>query len=69
MNRKDFLKASGITTAAIALNGLPIKAIADKADQVKKIRGTSSDRIFVFVVLSGGNDGLNTVIPIDKYAE
>jgi len=36
MNRKDFLKASGITTAAIALNGLPIKAIADKADQVKK---------------------------------
>ncbi len=69
MNRKDFLKASGITTAAIALNGLPIKAIADKADQVKKIRGTSTDRIFVFVVLSGGNDGLNTVIPIDKYAE
>jgi uncharacterized protein (DUF1501 family) len=68
MNRKDFIKASGVGAAALALNGLPVKAFADKADQMKKIRG-NTDRIFVFVILSGGNDGLNMVIPLDKYAE
>jgi uncharacterized protein (DUF1501 family) len=69
MNRKDFLKASGVGAAALTLNGLPIRALADQANHFKKIRGASSDRIFVFVILSGGNDGLNTVIPIDKYSE
>ncbi len=70
MNRKDFLKATGVGAAAIAINGMPIKALGDTRDKMKKIRGGAhSDRIFVFVVLSGGNDGLNTVIPLDKYTE
>ncbi len=68
MNRKDFIKASGISAAALALNGLPIKALGDPKNQYKKIRG-ATDRIFVFVVLSGGDDALNTVIPLDKYSE
>jgi uncharacterized protein (DUF1501 family) len=68
MNRKDFIKASGLSAAALAVNGMPIKALADTKNQMKKIRG-ASDRVFVFVVLSGGNDGLNTIIPLDKYAE
>jgi uncharacterized protein (DUF1501 family) len=68
MNRRDFLKAGSLGTAAMALNGVPLKALADVDGTMRKIRG-ASDRIFVFVVLSGGNDGLNTVIPLDKYSE
>jgi uncharacterized protein (DUF1501 family) len=68
MNRRDFLKASSMTTAALAVNGMPINALADTEGRGKRLRGFS-DRIFVFVVLSGGNDGLNTVIPLDRYAE
>jgi uncharacterized protein (DUF1501 family) len=68
MNRRDFLKAGSLSTAALTLNGMPLTAFADPTDKMKKIRG-NSDRIFVFVVLSGGNDGLNMVIPLDKYSE
>jgi uncharacterized protein (DUF1501 family) len=68
MNRKDFLKASGIGATAAALSGMPINVFADATDRMRKIRG-NTDRIFVFVVLSGGNDGLNTVINLDRYAE
>jgi uncharacterized protein (DUF1501 family) len=68
MNRRDFIKASSLSTAALAVNGMPIQALADHEGAGKRLRGFS-DRIFVFVVLSGGNDGLNTVIPLDRYAE
>ncbi len=68
MNRRDFLKAGSLGTAALAVNGMPLKAFADTRGMLKKMRG-ANDRIFVFVVLSGGNDGLNTVIPLDRYSE
>ena len=32
-------------------------------------QGTKEDRILVIVFLSGGNDGLNTIVPIDQYAQ
>lgn len=32
-------------------------------------QGTKEDRILVVVFLSGGNDGLNTIVPIDQYAQ
>ncbi len=32
-------------------------------------QGTKEDRILVIVFLAGGNDGLNTIVPIDQYAQ
>ncbi|WP_299454356.1 DUF1501 domain-containing protein [uncultured Microscilla sp.] len=32
-------------------------------------QGTKEDRILVVVFLSGGNDGLNTIVPMDQYAQ
>jgi uncharacterized protein (DUF1501 family) len=68
MNRRDFIKASGIGTAAFAINGLPINAFADATGRMHKLRG-HSDKIFVFVLLNGGCDGLNTVLNLDRYTE
>ncbi len=33
------------------------------------IKGSKKERKFVFIQLTGGNDGLNTLIPIDRYKE
>ncbi|MFM2385352.1 MAG: hypothetical protein RL660_109 [Bacteroidota bacterium] len=68
MNRRDFIKASGLGATALALNGLPVSVFADTTNHLRKLRG-NSDRIFVFVVLGGGNDGLNTVLNLDRYSE
>ena len=61
ITRRDFLKRAGIATAGTVimpkLFGGPLvrRAFAD----------TIGDRYMVVLYLDGGNDGLNTVIPID----
>lgn len=35
---------------------------------IAKTRG-NNDNILVLIQMSGGNDGLNTIIPLDKYSE
>jgi uncharacterized protein (DUF1501 family) len=64
MTRREFLKRAGIVTAgSVAMPGLfggPFvrQAFAD----------TIGDRYLVVLYLDGGNDGLNTVIPVDNAA-
>ena len=62
ISRRSFLKGSGLAAAsslvAPALFGNPFvrEAFAD----------TIGDRYFLSVYLDGGNDGFNTVIPVDN---
>lgn len=70
MNRRQFLKLSApIASLPLLLNGLSVKAYARTAltDRVFKT-AVETDRIFVLLQMSGGNDGLNTVIPLDQYS-
>lgn len=57
MNRKDFLRITKATALGCAISGTPFNVLANAAPQ----------RVLVLVHLKGGNDGLNTVIPIDQY--
>lgn len=66
MKRRDFLKLSSAATLAYSMNGIPLHAYGDNGQF--KTRATNGN-ILVIIQLSGGNDGLNTVIPIDKYSE
>ncbi|MBP6455837.1 MAG: DUF1501 domain-containing protein [Chitinophagaceae bacterium] len=70
MKRRDFLKLSSMASLAFSINGLPIKAFGEGkfAEALLKTRA-SNGNILVLIQLSGGNDGLNMVIPLDKYAE
>lgn len=71
MKRRDFLRTS--VGAGIALSALPalgtqsMKALAysPALKAMQQIAG-DSDRVFVLVQLAGGNDGLNTIIPIES---
>ncbi|NNE70119.1 MAG: DUF1501 domain-containing protein [Rhodothermales bacterium] len=63
-SRRDFLANVGLTAAAgtIGLSGLPIRAFA-RTTMLQELASVETDRVLVILQLSGGNDGLNTVIP------
>src|SRR5688572_8908630 len=70
MKRRNFLKN---TTAATLLptifSGISIKAFAGSTLQDNAVMAAGdTDNVPVIVQLSGGNDGLNMVIPVDQYS-
>lgn len=67
LNRRQFLiRSSSAVSLPIILNGLPLKAFDGPALQRLFNTQEESDRVLVLVQLNGGNDGLNTVIPLDQ---
>lgn len=70
MKRRDFLKMSSMATLATSLNGLPVHAFGENnlSGGLAKSRN-SNGNILVIIQMQGGNDGLNTIIPLDKYSE
>jgi len=69
MKRRDFLKKSALFSGAFALNNIPVQTMA-KSNFLNQMAMTSdNDKVLVIVQLHGGNDGLNTLIPIGQYTE
>lgn len=68
MKRRDFIKrVAPMSLLPFAINGQPLRAYgsllgAEAEDFV------DTDHVLVLIQLSGGNDGLNTVIPLDQYS-
>jgi len=65
MHRRKFLKNSAAASVPFFLNGLPMTSLAMPAS-FSEMNG-DSDKILILVQLGGGNDGLNTLIPLDQY--
>jgi len=70
MNRRRFLRAVG--TTGVAVTALPtivdrfgVRALAGGDGRFGRLFA-DSDRILVMIQLQGGNDGLNTVIPVNN---
>ncbi|GAB6166038.1 DUF1501 domain-containing protein [Thermostilla marina] len=66
IRRRNFLKAISTGTAVAAIGGSVPRFLAEAADATAEDNG----RVLVVLQLSGGNDGLNTVVPYedDLYA-
>jgi len=66
-SRKEFLSRLGLFTAgsAFMLNSTPVQAL-QSSSLFKKLAGLETDRVLVLIQLNGGNDGLNTVVPIEN---
>jgi len=67
MKRREFLKKAGLTVAGapIVLNNMKLQAIGNSL--LLNHAGPNNDRILIVIFLNGGNDGLNTLIPINQY--
>lgn len=67
MKRRNFIRSAAATSLSIPLmmNGLKVNAMAKSS--IFNTIDDDSDRVLVLIQLTGGNDGLNTFIPIDQY--
>lgn len=64
MKRRTFLQTSSMMTLPVFLRGMEVSAI--QRTSLMDLIGPENDKVLVLVQLSGGNDGLNTLIPIDR---
>lgn len=64
-SRRSFLSTMGLASigGTFMLAGRPVHALGN-TPLTERLRQSATDRILVLVQLEGGNDGLNTVVPI-----
>lgn len=69
MQRRNFLKQTiqGAILPSL-MGGLSVKAWAD-SPLLRSLSGADNDHVLVLIQLAGGNDGLNTIIPLEFYSD
>jgi uncharacterized protein (DUF1501 family) len=72
MDRRKFFRNSALLSVPLFLRGIPVFAgeglMHPFLDAVARPTN-SCDKILVIIQMNGGNDGLNMVIPLDRYSE
>ena len=71
MKRRLFLKASSVLAAPLILHGLPVTAAPSTGNSLLDMLAQQTygcGKILVIIQMNGGNDALNMVLPLDKWA-
>lgn len=70
MKRRKFIKNIGLGAAVpIALNGMPLHIPAADSPLNRMALNSTNNNVLVIIQLIGGNDALNTFVPIHDYDE
>ena len=70
-NRRGFIKTLGIAGGSMITFGNSSLSVVDSNFLNSALRNSDTDRVLVLIRLKGGNDGLNTIVPLydfDTYA-
>jgi uncharacterized protein (DUF1501 family) len=69
MKRRNFLKIPALGGLAFMMRGIPIRAYAQSPLLNAVAKQTQANgRVLVLIQLNGGNDGINTIVPLDQYS-
>ncbi len=66
-SRRSFLQAMGIAGSGSMMLGANMLTASGPSPLTAAIAAAETDNILILIRLSGGNDGLSTVIPIEQY--
>ena len=66
-SRRSFLQALGIAGSGTMMLGSNMLTASAPSPLTTAISNANTDNILILIRLSGGNDGLSTVIPIEQY--
>ncbi len=70
MERRKFLKTTALLSAPLLFNKIPIMASSQIESSNLQMLATAAQecgKILVIIQMNGGNDGLNTIFPLDKW--
>ncbi len=70
MDRRKFIRNMSLAgTGGIVLGGVPVNLLAGNSNLQALLAANPGDQVMIFVQLHGGNDGLNTIVPLNQYNE
>ncbi len=72
MNRRKFLGNTALFSVPMMIKGIPVYAGDANLHpllQALSMPTANCDRVLVIIQMNGGNDGLNMVVPLDRYTE
>ncbi|TAH26690.1 MAG: DUF1501 domain-containing protein [Cytophagales bacterium] len=67
MKRREFLRSMPAFATPFMLGGIPMTALSKSNLLTQMAAAATNDKVIVLIQLHGGNDGLNTLVPIEEY--